>query len=299
MKTSNALFQRRSWFISLLLFVLFWEGCQHDRHLLKDSPTYSPLDTLLLSRCWVAYSPTNYNPETGVEPSEESLRADLQQLHNAGFDGLVTYGANGRIPQLAEAAGFQGMLFGVWDPNNAAEMALAKEAAKEHIVSGFVIGNEGLDVRYTFEELKNAIAEIKEASGKPVTTTEEMGDYGQKAVMELGDWVFPNVHPYFANQKEASDAVHWTMQQFEIFRANTTKPVLFKEVGLPTSGDPEMNETKQADYYCQLRQTSVKFVWFEAYDQAWKRSLPIEPHWGLFTKDRVPKEVIRRQCVCR
>lgn len=299
MKTSNALFQRRSWFISLLLFVLFWEGCQNDRHLLKDSPTYSPLDTLLLSRCWVAYSPTNYNPETGVEPSEESLRADLQQLHNAGFDGLVTYGANGRIPQLAEAAGFQGMLFGVWDPNNAAEMALAKEAAKEHIVSGFVIGNEGLDVRYTFEELKNAIAEIKEASGKPVTTTEEMGDYGQKAVMELGDWVFPNVHPYFANQKEASDAVHWTMQQFEIFRANTTKPVLFKEVGLPTSGDLEMNETKQADYYCQLRQTSVKFVWFEAYDQAWKRSLPIEPHWGLFSKDRIPKEAIRRQCVCR
>lgn len=298
MKKSNSLFQIGCRFASILLLFLFWEGCSNEGHLLKDSPTHPSIDTQLFSYCWVAYSPTNFNPEAGIDPSEESLRTDLQQLHDAGFTGLVTYGANERLPQLAEAAGFQGMLFGVWDPNNATEMVLAKNVAKENIVIGFVIGNEGLDVRYTFEELRHAITALKAASGKPVTTTEEMGDYGQEAVMELGDWVFPNVHPYFANKKDAADAVNWTKQQFEIFQANTTKPVLFKEVGFPTSGDPEMSETTQADYYCQLRQTPVKFVWFEAYDQEWKRSLPIEPHWGLFTKDRVPKEVIRRQCAC-
>ena len=55
---------------------------------------------------WIAYSPSNANPTIGVEPSEESMRKDLETLTAAGFSGIITYGSGGRqgtlLPQLAQ-----------------------------------------------------------------------------------------------------------------------------------------------------------------------------------------------------
>jgi hypothetical protein len=77
------------------------------------------LETRLYNIRWVAYAPTNFNPTAAppILPSDDSIRADLEVLKAAGFTGLVTYGAHLAVtPRIAEEAGFQGLLLGVWDP---------------------------------------------------------------------------------------------------------------------------------------------------------------------------------------
>jgi exo-beta-1,3-glucanase (GH17 family) len=244
---------------------------------------------------WVAYSPPSADPNRGVEASAEEVRADLALLRQAGFDGLVTYslaGPLGRdLPGLAQAEGFDGLLLGIWDPLSSEEMAAAEAAANNPIVLGYSVGNEGLGVRYTQEQLSSAIEAVRQATGKPVTTTEEIDDYLDETLLALGDWVFPNAHPFFHNQLDPEGAVRWTEAAYDDLQRRAQRFILFKEVGLPTAGDEQgvLSEASQEAYYQELAQSDVAFVYFEAYDQPWKTTLPVEPHWGIFQADRTPK----------
>ena len=244
---------------------------------------------------WVAYSPPEADPDNGVEVSSESIREDLAVLHQAGFTGLVTYGSSGvlgrELPTLAQLRGFQGLIMGIWDPFNQEEIAAVEAAADLPIILGFCVGNEGLYKRYEMSDLSVVIQELREATGKPVATTEEIDDYSDENLIQLGDWVFPNAHPYFHNQLDPDAAVRWTQSAYDDLKRRTDQFVMFKEVGLPTSGDPEgsLSEASQERYYQRLVDTDVQFVYFEAFDQLWKTHLPIESHWGIFYSDRTPK----------
>ncbi|MCK4340647.1 MAG: hypothetical protein KAY37_02845 [Phycisphaerae bacterium] len=246
---------------------------------------------------WVAYSPPSANPVKGVSATPEALKADLLVLREAGFTGVVTYSASGvlgrELPVLARSLGFEGVIVGVWDPRNANEIAAAKACSGNPIVLGFCVGNEGLAKRYQMTDLSRAIQQLREATGKPVTTTEEIDDYGEEDLLRLGDWVFPNAHPYFHNKLDPASAVRWTQGAYEDLKRKCGRFVLFKEVGLPTEGDPEhrLSETAQEQYYLKLAETPVRFVYFEAFDQPWKTHLPVEPHWGMFHSDRWPKRL--------
>lgn len=244
---------------------------------------------------WVAYAPTMANPNQGIEPTVESIREDLVLLRKTQFTGIVTYGSTGvlcrELPTIAKSLGFKGVIIGIWDPTNQQEMDAAKTAGKAPIVLGLCLGNEGLGKRYELAELSTAIEQLREATSKPVTTTEEIDDYSNERLLGLGDWVFPNAHPFFHNQLDPNAAVRWTKAAYEDLKKRSKRFVLFKEVGLPTAGDPKhvMSEAIQEKYYRELKKTSVQFVYFEAFDQPWKTHLPVEPHWGIFTADRTPK----------
>jgi exo-beta-1,3-glucanase (GH17 family) len=78
-------------------------------------------------------------------------------------------------------------------------------------------------------------------------------------------------------------------------------------VGLPTDGDFDVSESRQAEYYTLLRNTNVSFVVFEAFDAPWKHigkqnsdgTYPWpdpEPYWGIFRSDRAPKESVINIC---
>ena len=142
--------------------------------------------------------------------------------------------------------------------------------------------------------------DIRAATQKPVATTEVLESYYSDAnLRELGDWVFPTAHPYWNGAKAPQPAVTWTQQQFLALSGlytGTNRLVVFKEVGLPTAGDPQVSEAGQAEYYRLLRKTNVKFFYFEAFDQPWKVSQPVEPYWGLFKSDRSPKPVVNNVC---
>ncbi len=257
------------------------------------------LEHQLFGLRWVAYAPTGYHPRVSppVRPSDASLRADLEVLRKAGFDGLVTYGAElESIPLIAEQVGFRGLLLGVWQPDNPKELAKAKAAAKHEIVVGIIVGNEGLTFsRYALASLRSAMEEIKRETGKPVSTTEVIESYFTKPeLIAWSDFLAVNAHPYHHNIRDAQRAVEWTVKSYEnLLKRAAGKPLLFKEVGLPSAGAEGLSEETQAQYYTLLGQTRVRFVWFEAFDGPWKTWATAEPHWGLWRSNRRPKPVVR------
>jgi exo-beta-1,3-glucanase (GH17 family) len=280
--------------LSALVCVLVLAGCRPIVRAGSLDPTW---EEKVLSIRWVAYSPSTGDPVKGIEPTPAEIEQDLITLRAAGFTGLVTYSSTGIVgsdlPAIAVKAGFQGIINGVWDPTKEAELTAAIVIAQRPIVLCTTIGNEGLEKRYDFPTLQRAIEKVRTATGKPVTTTEEIDDYTDERLLKLGDWVFPNAHPYFHAQVEPKAAVAWTKGAFDDVRRRAKRFVLFKEVGLPTEGDKKnpLSETAQDEYYAGLAATDVKFVYFEAFDLRWKQHLPIEPHWGLFKADRTPKRI--------
>ena len=249
---------------------------------------------------WVGYAPTGMNPHHGVAATPSAIHQDLAVLRKYGFTGLISYGAAGGLCQVlvaqAEAQHFKGLIIGVWDPTSREEVAAARSVAMSPIVLGYCVGNEGLEKRYSLEELERTIQELREATGKPVTTTEEIDDYADGKLLQLGDWVFPNAHPYWHAHRSPDVAVRWTQNAFNELQNRTDRFVWFKEVGLPTAGGPHsvLTETAQDEYYSDLAKTPVRFVYFEAFDQPWKTHEPVEPHWGLFRSDRSPKRFAQR-----
>ena len=231
------------------------------------------------------------------------MREDLHALRIAGFDGLVTYGSNyanrdapGQvldIAGLAQEAGFEGLIVGVWDPTDEKELRAAEQATLHPVVVGYCVGNEGLDERYDLETLVAAMDRLRRTTGKPVSTTEQVHD-----------------HPYFSGYRDPQEAVAWTERVFKALDAVSDKPLIFKEVGLPSDGDADLSETRQARYYQLLRETNVVYVVFEAFDAPWKHlgqpgpdgTYPLpdpEPHWGIFTSERMPKEAATDICPTR
>ena len=281
------------------------------------------LASLLTRLCWIAYSPTHFDPTTTPIqwPSEENVREDLRVLRDAGFSGLLTYGSNYKsgdtpgqmldIPRLAQEAGFEGMIVGVWDPADKNELRAAEQASHCPVVVGYSVGNEGLDVRYDLETLVSVMERLRRITGKPVSTTEEVHDYYEDSPLwTISDWIFPNAHPYFAGYRDPQGAVEWTVKIFETLDSVSNKPLIFKEVGLPSGGDFDLNESCQAQYYRLLQETNVSYVVFEAFDAPWKhlgRPQPDgtyrwpdpEPHWGIFASDRTPKEAAADICPAR
>lgn len=246
---------------------------------------------------WVAYSPSSGNPQKGIEPTPESVKEDLAVLKRAGFTGLVTYSANGilgnELPSFAEQAGYKGIIIGLWDLSSTQEISAAKSASTNPLVLGLCVGNEGFPKRYDLKELSAAIQRVREETGKPVTTTEEIDDYSDEEVLKLGDWVFPNAHPFFHSRLEPQAAVKWTCDAYKDLKSRTERFVMFKEVGLPTAGDSggKLSEASQEWYYSELAKAGIPFVYFEAFDLPWKDHLPIESHWGIFLTDRSPKRL--------
>ena len=288
----------------LLLLALLAAGCEREKPgpaLAREPLSDASWPERVAKITWVAYSSSTGNPNASIEPKVEEIEADLAVLRSAHFTGLVTYGCGGvvgrELPRLAESAGFKGLIIGIWDPKNEEELSAAEKAAASPIVLGYCVGNEGFTVRYDLAELSRAIENLREATGKPVTTTEEIDDYYQeKELLSIGDWVFPNVHPYFHHRFAPKSATGWTKRQLDELKGMTDRFVLFKEVGLPTAGneDARLSETSQEQYYLELAKTDVPFVYFEAFDLTWKDHLPIEPHWGLFRSDRTPKALATR-----
>jgi exo-beta-1,3-glucanase (GH17 family) len=172
----------------------------------------------------------------------------------------------------------------------------AKAAKNSAIVMGYCVGNEGLNGRYGMGGLSSAMQALRDATGKPVTTSEQFEHYSNADLARAGDWIFPTVHPYFHHVLEPNAAARWTVDAYAELSHKTDLFVLFKEVGLPTAGAPGENlcERNQDAYYAALAKTPVRFVYFEGFDQLWKTNPPVEPHWGIFRADRSPKALGQR-----
>jgi exo-beta-1,3-glucanase (GH17 family) len=247
---------------------------------------------------WVAYS--SPNPDLNLrfyQPTADTVYQDLKVLRRAQFTGLITYGSAGimgtQFPSIAQSLGFQGIIMGIWGPNNPVELKNVQAAGSLPIVLGYVMGNEGLSGkrdRYTLSDLCSAITDLRTRSGKPVATAEDVDTYDYRpGLLSVGDWLFPIAHPYWHATEEPQRAIQWEQDQYDALLEKSNRFVFFEENGLPTAGANGLSESNQDLFYSGLAKTRVRFAYFEAFDQPSKINSSVEPHWGIFHSNLKPK----------
>ena len=189
-------------------------------------------------------------------------------------------------------------------------IALAKRYPR--IVFSVAVGNEATvdwtDHFVPVPHMIDYVKRVKAAVQQPVTFCENYVPWQHK-LRELVDAVdFISLHTYPVwEYKHIHEALDYTQANFDsVARLYPGKPIVITEAGWCTDsngrGMPAQHAAQelQAVYYQDLmdwtRAAGILCFVFEAFDEPWKGSAdPLEPekHWGLFTVDRKPKQVMQ------
>jgi exo-beta-1,3-glucanase (GH17 family) len=265
----------------------------------------------------IAYTPSELDPRQPANQlrlKTSSIRADLEVLRPA-FDGLVLYGFNEstshRILSVAKDLNYRVILLAVWDIKSSSELDGVAALAKLHqddFALGVLVGNEGITFnRYEREDLAIAATRLRKTlpTSIPIGTSEPLVGYQHDFIRDFGDFLAPNVHPFFdAQQLDAKAAAAWAKERAVELAEKTGKPVILKETGFPYAGREKMSLENQAAFWKEYREggslersKSHPKAWtffgvaFEAFDAPWKAQesgLPVEKSWGLFDEKRQP-----------
>ena len=266
--------------------------------------TTDAVAALALCRNWISFEPAApFNPTQGVATTDSAIRISLRQLYDEGWRGIVTYSLDpvqglDQVPRIAKQVGFQFVIAGIYwydDAQFARERAVALDQAR--YIDAFVVGNEGLmEGRYTRERLTTEVETLHAITAKPVSTSEPDWLYTvDPSLLMLGDWVFPNVHPWFADIRSTSSGVSFVENRVRALQQLAPgRTIVLKESWWPTAGgDPAANEDNQSVYFAALAAAGVKFVWGLGYDEYWKTDEgPQGPHWGFHDSQRHAKRLV-------
>ena len=228
------------------------------------------------------------SPMTGVYPSDEQMRADLELLSRQ-TDNIRTYSVDGKladIPRLAEEFGLR-VTLGVWISNdlerNEREIAKAIELANEsRSVVRVTVGNESLfREEVEVEELIGYIDRVRSAVKVPVSTSEQWHIWQENPELaQHVDLIAAHVLPYweFVPMQDSGEFV--LERAKDLRKLFPKKPLLLSEVGWPsngrTRGGAEADQAEQAIYLRTLVNTlnakGYNYFVIEAFDQPWKAS---------------------------
>lgn len=278
-------------------------------------PDSTHLVRLLHNTIWIGYGPTGFNPYNNPNPSPESIRKDLERIHQAGFTGIVTYGSRGtlaEIPALAKSLDLA-VIMGVWDATNNAELMQA--ASQYRHVDAYCVGHNGLDRHYTIDDLERVVSQLRRYTGRPVSTSQEIRFYFAVARLRmLGDWLFPDAHLDLIS--EGSDVpsadVDRDTRCFLTFAQQMASvaqyrgcPLVFKAVCYPHSGIAKATPEVQARFFDRVLtglnnprtglMCRVTIVPLTAFDAPWKREgfYPWDPYTGLVETNGRPRPAVR------
>ena len=263
---------------------------------------------------WVCYNPSTFRPPSapGEPPrrvTEEEIETDLRALIRAGFEphrtGLCTYSCSrdsglSEIGRVAKRLEFGGHVLGVWNLVGD-ELPTTVELARDGCCDAICVGNEGLDDRYSWEELSRVMMKLRSQTKLPVSTSEQIDDYGLKELCDPDqvDFLYPNVHPVFYGRGNPREAAEFSISRTLSLKKRSPLMLLVHETGWPSSGRPVYTPEAQREFWRELltaaEEKQLSFAVFEALDQAWKHELQddddVGPHWGWLTSKREPKEV--------
>jgi hypothetical protein len=277
-------------------------------------------DALFTSVRYVTYEPPGLVPgDPATLPSAEAIRLQLVPLvTEAGFDGLITFSVDGTladVPRIAREVGFRRVILGIYisrgeggrviDPGPQIEDIVRRGLARD--VDGFCLGHN-TSMQMDLVDLARSMTKLREATGKPVTTTAPivmyLGERG-RALREMGDWYFPDTTPgwQFGPTTPAEGLRDLQRSLVVVADLPRDKPVLLKMVSFP-SGPPGSGFTPaaQAEFFTLVGRNlylpaGVHVSVFNAYDLPWKGRDPghfgrQEEFIGLFDKDLRPKEAV-------
>lgn len=186
---------------------------------------------------------------------------------------------------------------------------LSKRFPKE--VLALSIGNEASvdwnDHMVPVDRLIEMAQRLREETQHPITFCENYVPWTGKlkGLVEHLDLISIHTYPVW-EYKSIDEALAYTQENYYAVKGRyPDKPVVITEAGWTTASNGRgiepwnASQDLQAAYYERLlewvtEEEILTFV-FEAFDEPWKGSPdPLEPekHWGLFTLDRRPKQVM-------
>lgn len=267
----------------------------------------------MLAHRWVSYDPPDMNSFTGQAPSEETLRRQLKQLHEeGGFDGVITYLSQDsmkEIPRIAKEVGFKAVIMGVYidDLNDDLRIEHTHNAiAASQFVDAYCLGHHVPTPRVDMRKLAKWMSELRNATGRPVTTTfpivHYLGERG-KALREMGDFYFPDVGGSFrfgTTPEKMFEELRQTVEQ--VSQLPRDKPVLLKTICYPSSGAKGLSEDAQYEFYERVFRElnypdGVYVSLYNAYDLPLRKLnandyMDAERFVGLFSADGKAKRVV-------
>lgn len=194
---------------------------------------------------------------------------------------------------------------------NADEIEKGMQLANEYrdIIVAVNVGNEALvdwnDHKVSTESVIAYVQQVKAGIQQPVTVADNYkwwADYGQ-ALAEVVDFVSIHVYPVWEG-KDIDEGMPYTIENVEeVMAALPDAQIVITEAGwatIATEFGDRASQEKQKQYVGDLlawaRQNNITTFIFEAFDEDWKgdpgNPLGAEKHWGLYTVDREPKQVI-------
>lgn len=177
------------------------------------------------------------------------------------------------------------------------------------VVVAVNVGNEALvdwnDHKVDVNTVISYVKHVKGAIEQPVTVAENYIWWASsgKELAEAVDFVSIHTYPVWEG-KDIDEAISYTIENVQQVRnALPDAKIVITEAGwasVATEFGERASEEKQLRYYNELKtwteQMNITTFFFEAFDEDWKgdpnNMQGAEKHWGLFTVDRKPKQVI-------
>ncbi|KAJ2794818.1 glycoside hydrolase 3 protein, partial [Coemansia helicoidea] len=133
----------------------------------------------------------------------------------------------------------------------------------------------------------------------PVTTSETWPSYDQ-TLIDAVDFVNMHAFPFWEGISIDSAQSKVFEHVYDLQRAAGNKTVAIGETGWPDAGgnyDAAVPSAKNEQRYmkefvCRANLEKLRYVWFSAFDEAWKpttNASSVEAHWGILRGDKSPK----------
>ena len=195
---------------------------------------------------------------------------------------------------------------------NAKEIESAIRLANQYskTVVAVAVGNEALvdwnDHMVPVDSVIGYVRKVKKSISQPVTVADNYNWWSHHGAVLAKELDFVSVHTYPVwGGKDVDEAMPDSIANLQAVRnALPHSRLVITEAGWASSASefgPRASEEKQKRYYQDLfawtDKMNITTFFFEAFDEDWKgetnNPLGAEKHWGLFTVDRKPKQVMR------
>lgn len=196
---------------------------------------------------------------------------------------------------------------------NLAEIERLIELANAYptIINALSVGNEATvdwtDHLVPVERVVEYVRQVQVRAKQPVSFCENYVPWLHKLkpLAKVVDFISIHTYPVW-EFKGIEEGLSFTKENFKaVADANPGKPIIITEAGWATHSNGQgipvenVNEAYQERYFHELlqwtKEEGILCYYFEAFDEQWKGSPdPLEPekHWGIFRRDRSPKQVM-------
>lgn len=182
------------------------------------------------------------------------------------------------------------------------------------IVVAVNVGNEALvdwnDHKVNTDTIITYVQKVKKSIYQDVTVADNYkwwADNGAE-LAKVVDFVSVHIYPIWEG-KDINEGLSFSIENLEeVKRTIPNAKIVITEAGWPSVAyefGERASEEKQKQYYNEFmswtQEMNITTFWFEAFDEDWKgetnNMMGAEKHWGLYTVDRNPKEVIKAQLI--